>query len=162
MDAGLRRKEGNPLNQRQPRLHDPGYLKWLRKMPCCVCHKPAPCDAAHVKSASPLHGKPSSGTAKPDDRWAVPLCRSCHTMQHNRGDELAHWKDQRINPFMLSTAYYHNYGGTGGEPKKPRKIAKRKPKDQRQKIQTAAQRWRKSLRMQSKLKRKVSGEVVLR
>ena len=150
------------MTQRSPRLHDEGYLAFLRKQPCCVCNAPAPCDAAHIKSASRIHNKPSSGTAKPDDKWAVPLCRSCHLRQHHRGNELAFWSEVDRFPFGQAMKYYAEYGGTGGEPKKQRIRKKRKPRDQRQPIQTDSQRWRKSLRMQSKYKRKVSGEVVLR
>lgn len=122
------------MTQRQPRLHDEGYLAFLRKQPCCVCHAPAPCDAAHVKSASHDHGKPSSGTAKPHDFWALPLCRSCHLRQHHAGNELHFWRLQDKNPFTYAINYYAEYGGAGGEPKKQRLVRKRKPRDQRKKI----------------------------
>lgn len=154
--------ERTQVTQRQPRLHDEGYLAFLRKQPCCVCHAHAPCDAAHVKSASHAHGKPSSGTAKPDDKWCVPLCRSCHLLQHHAGNEMHWWRLQDKNPFTYAINYYAEYGGAGGEPKKSRVRKKREPRDQRKAIQTDSQRWRKSLRMASKYKRKVSGEVVLR
>lgn len=111
----------NDLRQREPRLHDPEFLRWLKTKPCCVCGR-SPVDAAHVKFGSKFYGKRSVGMSeKPDDRWAVPLCRECHTSQHNAvrsKEEKAEqnwWRQRRILPLALAMKLYSEFGGTGGQ-----------------------------------------------
>lgn len=105
--------EERRVNQREPRLVDLGYLKWLRKKPCCVCGK-SPCDAAHIKFKSDAYGKRESGTMKPDDKWAVPLCRGCHTIQHGMNEQ-EFWRERRILVLMLAQKLYAEFGGDGGK-----------------------------------------------
>lgn len=125
---------------RQPRLIDHAYLAWLRKQACsCGCGKPAPSDAAHIKSGSVEMGKPPAGTLRPSDFWAVPLNRSCHMRQHAWGDELGWWAAHRKDPFKLAISYYREFQATRPEPTEPKPKAKRpvrprKPRHQRQKI----------------------------
>lgn len=119
------------LRQRAPRVRDDGYLKWLRKQACaCGCTQPAPCDPAHIKSASEKHGKPSSGTMRPDDMWCLPLKRLHHDAQHAHGNELDWWKRRGIDPFEMAISYYRLYRSVSGlvasTAKKPR--AKRLPR----------------------------------
>lgn len=52
-----------------------------------------------------------------------------------RGKELAFWAEVGKDPFELADRFYGYYGGTGGEPKVKRRVFKRKPRDQRKKIQ---------------------------
>lgn len=111
------------LRQREPRLVDPAYLRWLRKKPCCVCGKPAPSDAAHIRFGSEAYGKRNVGMAeKPDDRWAIPLCRECHTSQHSENEQ-EWWRRKRMLPLLLARKFYSEFGGTGG-----RQRTKRKPR----------------------------------
>lgn len=79
--------------------------------------------------------KPSTGMGeKPDDKWAVPLCRKCHMEQH-RYNELAWWDFHRKNPFKIAMQLYKIFGGTGGKPRVKRKtVKKRPPPDKRRKI----------------------------
>lgn len=68
------------LRQRRPRLVDEKYLARIRELPCCVCGAPGPSDAAHIRCSDAEFGgnydKTSTGmSAKPNDNWAVPLCR---------------------------------------------------------------------------------------
>src|SRR5882762_7267797 len=108
------------MNQRQPRLLDSGYLAWLRTCICCACGVFPPCDAAHIRSASPEHGKPATGMGeKPSDFWSLSLCRSCHTKQHSM-NELEFWKARGKNPFEIAIALYRKYGGRGGHAKRRR------------------------------------------
>jgi hypothetical protein len=88
-------------------------------------------------------GKPPTGMGeKPSDFWAVPLCAWCHRLdtksQHNMGSEEAFWQRPSvdINPFALAIKLYREYGGQGGNARPPRKIKPRKPKAERQKIQS--------------------------
>lgn len=117
------------MTQRQPRMVDVGYLKWLRLLPCCVCGG-TPSDAAHIRFAAKAFGKRYTGMAeKPDDKWAVPLCRKCHTEQHSLNEEVF-WLRKSMNPLMRAMWLYKKYGGTGGsvkkKPKKKKSLLKRK------------------------------------
>ena len=128
------------VGPRQPRLIDNAYLRWLRKQACsCGCGKPAPSDAAHIKSGSVAMGKPPAGTLRPSDFWAVPLNRSCHMRQHAYGDELGWWSAHGRDPFKLAISYYAEFQAgritaTEPRPKGPRKVKPRKPRAQRQKL----------------------------
>lgn len=120
------------VRQRQPRLYDPGYLAFLRKKPCCCgCGRAAPSEAAHIRIGL------FAGQMKPHDKHAVPLNAWCHRLapdnQHN--GEAAFWERCGKDPFELAAAFYDEYGGTGGKPRKPRTTIKpRLPKERRQKI----------------------------
>lgn len=129
--------------QRAPRLLDPGYLAWLRKQPCaCGCGRPAPSDAAHLKSGSIKYGKPSAGTARPDDMWAVPLHHGCHMRQHDYGDEIGWWYQHLVHDvFVLARRYFERYrrenpGANPGYYRRQRSIKPRKPRAQRAKIRS--------------------------
>lgn len=123
----------------RPRLHDDGYLAWLRLQPCsCGCGRSAPSQAAHVRIGFLALQK------KPDDKNAVPLNQWCHLdapdAQHK--NERAFWKRRGVDPFALAAKYYAEYGGTGGKPRKPRTTIKpRLPKEQRQRIQSRPNPW---------------------
>jgi hypothetical protein len=69
------------LRQRKPPLSDEKYLARIRELPCCVCGATGPSDAAHLRMASVGWGiwgdgkEATGGSVKPDDCYAVPLCR---------------------------------------------------------------------------------------
>lgn len=114
----------------RPRLHDDGYLTFLRTKPCCVCGRVGETEAAHIRIGFLALQK------KPDDKDATPLCRDHHRQQHAT-NELLFWSHHRLNPFEIAERLYHDYGGTGGAPRKKRKTVKpRKPKHLRQKIRS--------------------------
>ena len=97
--------------QRRPRQEDKDHLSFLRGLHCCLCGAPGP-DAAHIRAASPIHGKQESGLQrKPGDKWVVPLCQAHHDEQH-QGNELLFWAKHGIDPFTLALALY---GATGDE-----------------------------------------------
>lgn len=104
---------------KSPRMLDAGYLRWLRRQPCCCgCRRPSPSDAAHIRAASLKHGKPYTGKAeKPSDHWALPVNHAHHMAQHAHGDELGWWSARGIDPFELAIRYYRRYGGDGGSPR---------------------------------------------
>lgn len=96
--------------QRRPRETNNSHLAFLRTLPCCCC--PAdPCkEAAHIRFASFIHDKPETGIGrKPDDRDAVPLCRTCHQdgpqAQHKVGERVF-WDRHHIDPVKLARALY--------------------------------------------------------
>jgi hypothetical protein len=100
------------LRQRRPRQIDLGYLKWLRAQRCaCGCLQGPPCDAAHLRASSYKHDKPMTGiSAKPDDKWALPLKHQHHMEQHRQGNEIEWWRDRGIrDPFQLCIDHYRRY-----------------------------------------------------
>lgn len=67
------------LRQRAPRVEDPDFLAFVRTQRCCRCGAPPKSQAMHIRGASAAHGKRETGKGeKPDDRWALPGCSSCH------------------------------------------------------------------------------------
>jgi len=56
----------------------------------------APSEAAHVRS-----GSDGAAGMKPSDRYSVPLCSSCHALQHQFG-ELTFWGTLRIDPLNVA------------------------------------------------------------
>jgi len=62
-------------SQPKPRtVRDAGYLRWLRKRPCCWCFRAPPSDPSH-------HGRRGVGI-KASDLDAIALCRKCHSHHH--------------------------------------------------------------------------------
>ena len=72
------------------------HLAFVRQLPCVACGKAAPSEAAHVRT-----GTDGGVGVKPGDRYAVPLCRACHTKQHRIG-ELTFWSALRIDPLNVA------------------------------------------------------------
>lgn len=96
--------------QKRPRIEDKEHLRFIRGLKCAICGAQGP-DAAHIRSASPLHGKPETGMqAKASDKFTVPLCRAHHDEQHAAGNELVWWASKRIDPFGLALALYSASG----------------------------------------------------
>lgn len=109
------------LGPRQPRLHDAGFLAFVRTKKCCVCGG-SPTEAAHIRMASEEHGKRYTGMQeRPDDRWCTPLCAWCHRngfdAQHRLGEK-KFWDLFELNPFEIALRLYAEYGGDGGRAKK--------------------------------------------
>ena len=113
----------------RPRLHDDGFLAFLRKKPCCICGREGETEAAHIRIGFRAMAK------KPDDQFATPLCRAHHREQHSMGEQ-DFWDKYKRNPFYIADCFYNVYGGTGGKPKKKRAAKPRKPKSQRAKIKS--------------------------
>ena len=72
------------------------HLAFVRQLPCVVCGKAAPSEAAHVRS-----GSDAGAGMKPSDRYSVSLCTSCHALQHEFG-ELRFWSVVRIDPLNVA------------------------------------------------------------
>ena len=81
----------------KPNLRRRGqHLAFVRQLPCVACGKAAPSDAAHVRT-----GTDGGVGRKPGDRYAVPLCMTCHAKQHRVG-ELTFWSALRIDPLNVA------------------------------------------------------------
>ncbi len=95
----------------RPRLHDDGYLAYLRDLACVACGRGPRSEAAHIRINFFALGK------KPDDKFAVPLCMTCHRDQHTK-NESGWWEARGMDPFAIAERLYAAYGGTGGAPRK--------------------------------------------
>lgn len=101
--------------QRQPRERDPGYLAFLRRLPCIAsvvgipgCEGPT--QAAHLRFSDVAQGRRNPGmAAKPSDRFANPLCATHHLRDQHAREERAFWNSLGIDPGDLSAALYAAY-----------------------------------------------------
>lgn len=55
-------------------VRNEGYLNWIRRQECCVCHRRSRVEASH--------GVPLGLSVKGEDWGALPLCRECHSAEH--------------------------------------------------------------------------------
>ena len=72
------------------------HLAFVRQLPCVACGKAAPSEPAHVRT-----GTDGGIGIKPGDRYAVPLCTTCHGEQHRVG-ELTFWSALRFDPLNVA------------------------------------------------------------
>ena len=72
------------------------HLAFVRQLPCVVCGKAAPSEAAHVRS-----GSDGGAGMKPSDRYSLSLCTDCHALQHQFG-ELRFWSVVSIDPLNVA------------------------------------------------------------
>ena len=90
--------------QRQPRIHDEGYLARIRQLDCTCCGNNIETQAAHVRFPDRRADKrPTGNSEKPDDRWTLPLCGTCHTKQH-RMNEREFYRQAGIDPIFVCLA----------------------------------------------------------
>ncbi len=92
---------------------EPDYLALVRQCPCLYCGVDPCGEAAHVRFASAAFGKASSLGKKPEDKWALPLCRDDHLnarhAQHKQNEE-AFWQALGINPLIVARNLYAQRG----------------------------------------------------
>ena len=146
------------LRQRKPRQRNEAYLKWLRKQYCsCGCLTAPPSDAAHIRAGSINYGKRPVGLQeKPDDRWAVPLNRSCHGRQHAFGDEMTWWARHGKDPFATAMRFNAMFavetGKTVGELFDPPASKDARPRKRAQATFAAKpkRKWPKGRKLQSR------------
>lgn len=111
MEAPFEIPQAFELRQKQKRVETPRFLRFLRNKPCLLCHWSGPVDAAHIRFSDFRYGKRETGMGeKTDDRWAVPLCRQCHTAQHNE-DERTFWNNHKIDITTKATEYWSEFNG---------------------------------------------------
>lgn len=113
---------GGQVRQREPRIRDKAYLRYIALLPCvaCMCRGRAyhPVEVCHVKVGFPLSGWRAFGhSEKSHDRRAVPLCARDHregpAAQHANlgGDERAYWERLGIYPPTFCAALAEAYDG---------------------------------------------------
>lgn len=97
---------------RRPRQKSEAHLAFIRQLPCLVTGTNIGVDAAHIRLPAIQYGKRPVGTGeKPDDRWAVPLCREEHTIQHSMS-ERAYWALRGKDPLPIAMALWGVSGDT--------------------------------------------------
>jgi hypothetical protein len=105
---GAPRLKATARKHRPRREHDGKHLAAVRRCPCLSCDNDPAGEAAHLRISGP--GKLIAGMSnKPDDRWALPLCRACHTgapsAQHRVG-EVAFWAELHLDPLAIAERLY--------------------------------------------------------
>lgn len=97
-----------PTGKASKREKNPGYLDFVRTLPCIVTRR-EPVEAAHVSYAEPRAGKLGRGKgSKESDCWAVPLHPDEHRRQHSMG-EREYWKSVCIDPCVIAAFLYAAY-----------------------------------------------------
>ena len=100
--------------QRQPRERDPGFLAFLRRLPCAagLMGRPGcsgPVQAAHVRYSAAGKGRNPGMGSKNHDRHANPLCEAHHLHDQHTRSEVAFWADLGVDAYDLSAALYAAY-----------------------------------------------------
>jgi hypothetical protein len=87
------------------RISDEQYLRLIRRLPCAVCMKEPPSEAAHIRVNDIRYLFTGAGMGhKPGDQWVLPLCAE----HHRTGPEAEHvigtvafW-EKHGNPFPIA------------------------------------------------------------
>lgn len=113
-DREMRKRVGKRApEQRQPRERDPGFLAFLRRLPCIAgmivggCEGPV--QAAHVRFSRAGKGRNPGMGSKNHDRHANPLCNGHHINDQHQRSEVAFWADLGVDAYDLSAALYQAY-----------------------------------------------------
>lgn len=69
-------------NFKQKTFRSRKYLDWVKTLPCRNCGAVFEIDPHHLTSLGLMGG---AGTKAPDT-MVMPLCRTCHTDMHDKGD----------------------------------------------------------------------------
>jgi hypothetical protein len=89
---------------KEPRVKNERHLRFIRGLPCCVCHDPTSTEAAHVRFTCDEKRNPGM-QQKPDDKWTVPLCGRHHRDQHAMNEKVF-WLTVGIDPIKLCEALF--------------------------------------------------------
>ena len=102
--APLRRKKLREIAER-----DAVYLGLIRQCPCLKCGLDPCYEASHCRLQSAAHGKRGGIAKTPADRWALPLCGSCHRTDkdalHQIGEGLF-WHIAGLDPLFIAERLY--------------------------------------------------------
>jgi hypothetical protein len=92
--------------ERQPRQRDERHLAFIRSQRCCLCGTDQGVQAAHLRTGSINDGKPYGAMQmKSSDKWALPLCKRHHDMQHSM-NEAEFWSSFGVlDPFALAMQF---------------------------------------------------------
>jgi hypothetical protein len=79
-------------------IHSLKHQKFVASFPCVVCGNDTQVQCCHIRSIPKL-GNVGKGIR--DDRFCIPMCFTCHTLQHQMG-ELEFFERFNINPILIS------------------------------------------------------------
>lgn len=71
---------------------DDAFRVWIRQQACCICGH-LPCDEGHIEAAHVRRIAAGAGMGIKPKYSCIPLCRSCHQMQHNEGESFLGGKE---------------------------------------------------------------------
>ena len=74
------------------------HQKFVASFPCVVCGNNTQVQCCHIRSIPKLG---NIGKSIRDDAYCIPMCFTCHSIQHNIG-ELKFFKMYNINPILIS------------------------------------------------------------
>ena len=74
------------------------HQKFVASFPCVVCGNDTHVQCCHIRSI-PKVG--NIGKSVRDDSFCIPMCFTCHSIQHNVG-ELKFFEIYNINPILIS------------------------------------------------------------
>ena len=79
-------------------IHSVKHQKFVASFPCVVCGNDTQVQCCHIRSI-PKVGNVGKGIR--DDRFCIPMCFTCHNLQHQIG-ELEFFYKFNINPIVVS------------------------------------------------------------
>ena len=79
-------------------IHSVKHQKFVASFPCVVCGNDTQVQACHIRSIPKL-GNVGKGIR--DDAYCIPMCFTCHKLQHEIG-ELEFFGKFNISPILLS------------------------------------------------------------
>lgn len=89
------KRRAGPVQRRAPKpARDPGYLAFVRTLPCARCRAAAPSEAHHHAGVG--HGAVAS---KCSDYQTIPLCLECHSAWHRDGC-LGHMSHEQTRDYL--------------------------------------------------------------
>jgi len=74
------------------------HRRFVASFPCVVCGNDTQVQCCHIRSI-PKVGNVGKGIR--DDSFCIPMCFTCHSIQHNIG-ELKFFELYNINPILIS------------------------------------------------------------
>ena len=74
------------------------HQKFVASFPCVVCGNDTQVQCCHIRSI-PKVGNVGKGIR--DDKFCIPMCFTCHNLQHLIG-ELEFFEKYNINPILIS------------------------------------------------------------
>ena len=97
-----------------PRVRDPLYLAWIRRLPCVACAVAGKithgAQAAHCRMSIASAGWVNPGMqSKPSDYRTTPLCPTCHLIDQHGGAEKLFWEKLNIHPPTLCETLHQCY-----------------------------------------------------
>jgi len=79
-------------------IHSVKHQKFVASFPCVVCGNDTQVQCCHIRSIPKL-GNVGKGIR--DDAYCIPMCFTCHNLQHEIG-ELEFFGKFNINPILIS------------------------------------------------------------